>query len=278
MNFLKASWNVWILSCVLTLSTFFQCGTTFSSDDSPEAQSSSQRMKLMKDATSQFQINSKRITNRSSLQFKQAPLLRYSDATRRLYDAGVWRLGATGRPTAFVTLELYNLKETDPFLSYEFTSLSTDEFSMASPLGAKWEATGTDLKMLKLPNAPKPAAKTRTRRLQMKQLIKRFFVREENFGKKTQCRLMPQPIDRYQAPKDGILEGAVFAFAIGTNPELALVLECDQTRWSYGMVRLSAAALFATLDKVPAQSFPKLNQFPLSANYTSASHSITLSK
>src|SRR5580704_4906111 len=39
-----------------------------------------------------------------------------------------------------------------------------------------------------------------------------------------ECRLLPQPIDRYKSAAQKIVDGAIFVYANSTNPELAVVL------------------------------------------------------
>jgi hypothetical protein len=67
-------------------------------------------------------------------------------------------------------------------------------------------------------------------------------------GDKVECRLLTQPIDRYADEKSGITDGAIFAFANGTNPEVALLLEASSEQWLFGALRLSSAALLGELD------------------------------
>src|SRR5262245_60578346 len=76
-------------------------------------QRSRYRLELMQSTIDDLQIASKEIQPESALKPGRTPLLRYTDPTRSLgeattglLDAGVWRIGQTGRPTALVTLEI----------------------------------------------------------------------------------------------------------------------------------------------------------------------------
>ena len=82
----------------------------------------------------------------------------------------------------------------------------------------------------------------------MRQLMRRFVAKERYNNEWIECRLIAQPIDRYASEADKIVDGAIFAFANGTNPELGIVLETDGTRWRYGVLRLSSAESIITLD------------------------------
>lgn len=251
------------------------------SDDAP----SKQRMLLMEQTIAGFEIKSDAMLPKPALSFAAKPLLRYSDPTRGLtdanvlLDASVWRLGTSGRPTALVTLELYRATGNDGVLSYEFASLSAARFALrhTEREGVAWSATGSALTMQPLDEAPRPAKTAGGRLTQMRQLARQFSVRERLLnGDVVECRLLAQPIDRYSAPDDKLLDGAIFAFANGTNPELGLLLECDGERWSYGAVRLSAAE--TTLHHVDRQvaHFVTGDFRGVSGTYSSANHRLEL--
>jgi hypothetical protein len=67
-------------------------------------------------------------------------------------------------------------------------------------------------------------------------------------------RLMPQPLYRFSAEKDGIVDGAVFAFAQANDPEMLLLLELatpvsgGEPAWRYSLARMSAVRMKARLD------------------------------
>jgi hypothetical protein len=44
-----------------------------------------------------------------------------------------------------------------------------------------------------------------------------------------ELRLLSNPLYRYAAEEKGVIDGAVFAFVLGTDPELLLVLEAQKT-------------------------------------------------
>jgi hypothetical protein len=113
--------------------------------------------------------------------------------------------------------------------------------------------------------------------LQLRQLAKRFAVRETLLnGEHVECRLMPQPIDRYQAPDQSIVDGALFTFANGTNPEVGVVFESDGKQWSYGVVRLTAAEASVLLDDREIVRFPMPNFQSRKGNYVSNNRKVRL--
>ncbi len=213
-----------------------------------------QRLELMRNAIDDFQVRSFEGESTEPPKFRNRPLLRYDDQTRpgdgaqALLDATAWRLGETGRPRAIVTLEIYPVNEATAVMTYEFVSLSPWALEMKNSRGLLWRPASTELTMAPLPEAPKPADTKRARLAQMRQLARRFASQADWRGEKVECRLLTQPIDRYDDAAAGIVDGAIFVFANGTNPEMGLVLECSEEHWSYGVFRLTAATLFAQLD------------------------------
>jgi hypothetical protein len=236
----------WPTLFVVVLS-FFAC-SLYGDQPSPEVAPAEGRLQLMKAALADWRVASTAIVAENKLKFADRALLRYSDQTRGLEDAAVWRLGETGRPIAVVTLEIYRSGPNANSLSYEFVSLTKEGFDMKSARGPKWSPTAGDLEMLPLADAPSPNATTRGRLTQFRQLAQRFSVSEKLPSGSIECRLLPQPIDRYSDADASIIDGAMFAFANGTNPELGLLLECSDKGWSYGAFRMSSAELTGALD------------------------------
>jgi hypothetical protein len=82
----------------------------------------------------------------------------------------------------------------------------------------------------------------------MRQLARRFAAKERIRKESIDCRLLTQPIDRYQSEVDKIVDGAIFVHVNSTNPEVGVVIETDGNRWVYGTLRLAGAELTVALD------------------------------
>jgi hypothetical protein len=227
------------------------------------------RLELMRSAVASLEPASSALNARAALAVAPKPLLRYSDPTRGgiqdtaanvLLDAAVWRLGTEGRPTALVTTEIYYAGNGSRVLAYEFLSLTESPFSLRHRTEAiRWDATGSVLVLKELPDAPKPAATAAARLPQMRLLAKRFAIKERVNDGPIECRLLPQPIDRYRSDADKVADGAIFAYANGTNPEVGILFECDGERWRYGALRLTAAECSVWLDGQQVAAFEKFN-------------------
>jgi len=107
----------------------------------------------------------------------------------------------------------------------------------------KWQPT---------PGAAAPAATAGPRLIQMKALAGEFVVevldtRNVPKGENQTPRLLPKPLYRYDAEKNKTLDGALFAFVLGTDPELLLLIECDtaaeKPEWRFGVGRMNRDAI-----------------------------------
>lgn len=90
------------------------------------------------------------------------------------------------------------------------------------------------------------------RQRQMKKLAEDFTaelvdMRLNDKGEDQQLRQMTQPVYRYESPAHHVLEGGIFAFVMGTDPELFLLLEATDTgpspEWRYGLARMNTDPL-----------------------------------
>jgi hypothetical protein len=99
-----------------------------------------------------------------------------------------------------------------------------------------------------LPGAVAPAATAAQRLVQMRALAREFAVeildtRNVAKGEEQTPRLLPKPLYRYDAERTKTLDGGLYAFVVGTDPELLLLLECDTTaanpEWRFGVGRMN---------------------------------------
>jgi len=108
----------------------------------------------------------------------------------------------------------------------------------------------------------------------MRQLARRFAAREIFNKEPIECRLIAQPIDRYQSEAEKITDGAIFVLANGTNPEIGVVLEAHGDRWRYGVLRFCGAEVTITLDGKVVAAYEKFNRRGNDGPYNSGSYKI----
>jgi hypothetical protein len=202
---------------------------------------------------------------RTEIPLLREPLHRWSDPTRANNDGALWAWRSAGRPIAIMAIELYPQDRLfGTVWALEFTSLSAgpitieggDHFDIfypdiPPPLPGgrlRWAPSKGGLEFREISEAPAPAKNEAGRLRQMRELLKRFAAREyyNVKGQGYALRLLPHPIDRYADAASGVVDGAIFLFANGTNPEVVLVIEArrrgeDVPAWSYAAAPLTRA-------------------------------------
>jgi hypothetical protein len=71
--------------------------------------------------------------------------------------------------------------------------------------------------------------------------------RRNRAGERQELRLLTQPLYRYPTAEGEVLDGALFAIVMGTDPEVFLLLEArrvsDGPTWRYAFARMNVDAM-----------------------------------
>jgi hypothetical protein len=102
-----------------------------------------------------------------------------------------------------------------------------------------------------IPDAPKPGETAAVRLTQMRNLAAQYSVVADYGNKKEEdMRLLRAPVYRYASEKQGVTDGALFAFVRATDPEAFLMIEArkgkDGVEWQYAFARYNPCGLRAT--------------------------------
>jgi hypothetical protein len=176
------------------------------------------------------------------------PLLFYTDPTRGDDRGFLWAWGDKGRPLA--VLEMFQRVDNRATWGGHVTNTSGGKLR-AGRLGAPWWLENdSDIAFKDVPAAPPVAAEPALRQRQMKLLAQNFTAWEwYKTNVRVDLRRLDRPLHTYRDEEAGILEGGLFAFANGTNPEALLFVEARQKArgskpvWQFGVGRSSAAKL-----------------------------------
>ena len=194
-----------------------------------------QRMVFMKTALSHFAV---KVGDRKEPARVADPCLRFTNPLTDVND-GIVALYTFegGRPAALAQF----FKNAPRSWVTEFAVLADREVTILREDRPFWKPSEYISKFTDLPNSPVPAAKPVLRLVQMRNIAEDFSV-VDHFGAneitKYDLRLLSKPVYRY-SEEGKILDGCVFIFALGTNPECSLLLEAYQdekgSRYRYAL-------------------------------------------
>ena len=182
------------------------------------------------------------------------PVLRYADNTRQIHESTLWIWGKGDRPCAILAIEFYTNEPRGPRWLYEIASLSTERIAVERGSDLSWTADKPGLELQSLAGADPVADKPARRLLQMKELQRRFSAYEWTPTEgRIQLRPLATPLHRYESAQDKLVDGAIFSFANGTNPEVFLVLEAQHEKsnpatWKFGLAQMTGAVVTVELD------------------------------
>lgn len=162
-----------------------------------------------------------------------------------------------GRPEAMASIFQHGKN-----ICHEFGSLSrSKKIEVLDETRVVWFPGKVGVEFRDVPDAPVPAEERVARLRQMKSLAGKFEARLQpskvGDGNPEVLRLLPTPLYRYDLkdPKDTsptLRDGGMFAFVMGTDPEVILLLEAAEREgksiWQYAFARATAYAVEARLN------------------------------
>jgi len=229
----------------------------------PVGDARAERLDEMKQIAGSFQAAAIYGGSRTPAAMARDPFYRWNDPTREFSDGALWFWRSLGRPIGVVAIELYPQNNAfGTIWNLEFTSLSTgpieveggehfdtryaDLYPPRADGRLRWAPVKGGVEFRDIPDAPAPANTEAERLRQMRDMVKRFSAREHYKSQDYTLRLISHPIDRYADAASGLVDGAIFIYANGTNPEVLLMIEARRRRegspsWSYAAAPLARA-------------------------------------
>lgn len=218
------------------------------------------------------------------LELQTTPLLKYTNPVRNVQQHGSLYLWTqSGRP-ALIAAVWSALDRTQPGmrrLNLEWHSLLKNDVVARRNGEELWNAGQPGVEWQPVPDAGSPAAARALRLSQMRRIARSLTARIDTG--ESELRLMAQPVYRYPEHTADVIDGAVFAYVMGTDPEVMLLVEAqqlddespawriacarftnfpievryrDQLLWSQGRTsaerRTGAYALFLGVEQLPA--------------------------
>jgi hypothetical protein len=184
------------------------------------------------------------------LKLKNEPVLRWTNPVQSNGAGEVYVWTDRGRPEALVSIYRFVLANGKPGLHHEFHSLAVTRLNARGANGRTWSPEQAGVQFQGVPNAAEPASSPAVRRRQMHDIAEGFQAdKTDRQGDKRTLRLLTQPLYRYESARGDVLDGALFAFVEGTDPDVLLLIEARQAgqrhEWQYAIARLNSVRLEA---------------------------------
>ncbi len=179
------------------------------------------------------------------LELQQAPLLKYTNPVRNVQQHGaVYAWTNAGRPAVLGSI-WSAIDGTQPDLRrlyFEWHSLTADDVSAERNGASLWSVVEPGVEWRALREFGPVAASRPLRLVQMRRIARALTAGIDT--EESELRLMDQPIYRYPEGTAGVDDGAVFAFVMGTDPELIVLLEAAASdggppQWRIACARFS---------------------------------------
>lgn len=185
----------------------------------------------------------------SQVALVKTPVLRFSDPARENDAGSLWVWGKTGRPR--LAVEIYHgASDPNNKIWAHAMSMTSTELLQADTDAGQWKPRTAQFELQEIPNIRPPSDQAVVRLRQMKAAARRVSAHEfwDPNNTRYELRLLVTPVYRYRDPETGLLDGAVFAFVHGTNPEILMFVEVraeegDTPKWHRGFAPLGSAEL-----------------------------------
>lgn len=185
-------------------------------------------------------------TRDPAVKMTSKPVLRWTNNERDSQSLGVVVLWLDrGQPAA--VMATYSWMGN---LYHEFDLLSRSSVIATRDSDVVWRPKSS-LKFQPIPGAPEVESSAPARLRQMKELAEQFGAtmlgwRADN-SDRAELRRLPRELYRYQTESSEVIDGAVFAFVLGTDPEVLLLIEAvkqnERMEWQYAFVRQTSGGL-----------------------------------
>lgn len=221
------------------------------------AAKAAERLELMKKSLAVYEVSM--LGEREvKLHLEKEPVLRFTNPVGGSKDGTVflWRDGEE-RPR--VAVQVY----WDPSETWlqEFSSLAAAPVVAKAPGMSDWSPSKAGVRYEPLPDASRPA-ETPEKRLRQMRAIAEEFTTNHYYKRRTwnKLRLLTKPFARYGKEGSSVLDGCLFCFAHGTDPEVLLLVEADQTKdgsaWQFAFAPMTTFAVNASWKGKEVWSLP----------------------
>jgi hypothetical protein len=214
------------------------------------------RLEFLLEQTDKLQLD---VADDASRRLKRGdqPILRWSNPVRDFVNDGVTFLFFEGeRPRALASVWVRGREAslTKGEIWRELISFSSEPLSCRRDGEVLWSPKTGGLVDQMLADAPRPASRRSQRLVQMRELAHRFRAASYKPDAPNELRLLNQPLYRYPHETADTLDGGLFGFTEGNDPEVFLLLEAvavdngQRHEWRYTLARSTGYRVTVDLD------------------------------
>lgn len=191
--------------------------------------------------------------SKTPLTLHETPLLKWSNPVRTKEQGVVFVWLDDGVPTVIGTLFTFVVQD-EIRTKHELHSLADGPLSARFRGRDAWTPKEAGLKWNEFADLGRPAKSQGLRLAQMRRIAGRFDVRLiDRKSNHSTLRLLTQPLFRFSSAFHGVMDGAIFAYAVATDPEAMLVVRATKDavgdRWEYAFARCHYWQLEARLNE-----------------------------
>ena len=151
-----------------------------------------------------------------------------------------------------------------------YLGLAASSLSSRKVLGTRdgqevWRPRTAGIELRPIAGAKPPSEMPALRLTQMRALAREFtaeFRRQATVPEGGMLRLLNQPLHRYTDTREDLQDGAIFAFANGTAPQLILLIEAREDsagmRWEYALAPMNSTEFHVWHDEREIWSLPQV--------------------
>ncbi len=172
------------------------------------------------------------VKDKAKLKLNEKSLMNWTNPARQQERGAIYVWTLDERPLAIGSLFTYEVND-KVYAKHEFQSFSSGPMRSSFDGKLAWTPKGAGVEWRNFEDSPQPATTHTARLLQMRQLARPF--RAELVSPKedrTELRLISRPLVEYSSTKNGVIEGAIFSFAVATDPEVLLLIEAFEENLS----------------------------------------------
>jgi hypothetical protein len=187
---------------------------------------------------------------KTPLKLEAQALMHYTNPVRtRDQHGSIFLWTEEGRPAVFGSIwSAINLQDrTMRVVTHEFHSLvEAPDVRATRRDQTLWDCREPGVSWQIMAEESTPAASRPARLVQMRSITRRFTARIQTQDE-SELRLISQPLYRYREKTPGAADGAIFSFAMTTDPELLVLIEDRETEgkpaWYVAFARFGNQAM-----------------------------------